>query len=277
MNNRGTISSLRPPPQRPLDIFQGFLFSQANVVQYKTIDKYTLVGYAIDMKNREFLVTLESNTHHMLDQGDVIEMLGYHIGQDAAIIHFGRNRGKRIGVLGSERDFAYIPDPKLDLPLSSTFTPLNSIDYWLKKSKNYYRLGHWLYWKVVNKFDPKKAWRKLEALWNYYQDDTLTYKFTPRMGQISGFGGSYEMTCRRMLNAGLVWLDDNPNANLVFKSNANVIGVVIDETEDDKELSDIIIKASGDDCTGAMHQAVISRIMWIRNYSWKNYVEKMKE
>ena len=103
------------------------------------------------------------------------------------------------------------------------------------------------------------------------------YEFTEKMGEISGFGGGYEQTCRNMLKAGLKWLDENPQANPEFHGYKNVYGIITEDNEDAKKLSSIVIEASDNDCTGAMHQAVITSILWIRKNGWENYVKSMSK
>ena len=99
------------------------------------------------------------------------------------------------------------------------------------------------------------------------------YEWTPEMGEISGFGGGYEKTCRDMLLAGLRWLDENPNAEPKFKG---VYGLISDDNEDAKALS-YAITAVCDACTGAMHQAVVSHCLYIRKNGWDDYVKRMTE
>jgi hypothetical protein len=100
------------------------------------------------------------------------------------------------------------------------------------------------------------------------------YEWQEGMGEISGFGGGYETTCRNMLIAGLEWLDKNPEANPLFHGYKGIYGVISEDNEDAKELTRVVIDASGNDCTGAMHQAVISSILWIKNHSWDEYVKR---
>lgn len=104
---------------------------------------------------------------------------------------------------------------------------------------------------------------------------TSKYQFTPAMQEISGFGGGYEETCRRMLAAALTWLDEHPEADPKFAGYKDVYGVISDENDDAKALSKAAVDASGGDCTGAMHQAIISSAMWIREHGWDKYVEQM--
>lgn len=103
------------------------------------------------------------------------------------------------------------------------------------------------------------------------------YLFTPDMGEISGFGGGYEQTCRNMLAAGMEWLDEHPSANPCFKGFKNVYGVVFDENDDAKALSAAVVAGSGDDCTGAMHQAVVSHCLAIRKNGWDWYCGEMRK
>lgn len=102
------------------------------------------------------------------------------------------------------------------------------------------------------------------------------YEFTEEMGEISGFGGGYEQTCRNMLKAGLEWLDENPQVNPEFHGYENVYGIIIEDNDDAKALSKAVVDGS-EDCTGAMHQAVISSILWIRKNGWEKYIEVMSK
>lgn len=103
------------------------------------------------------------------------------------------------------------------------------------------------------------------------------YEQTDEMAEISGFGGGYEQMCRDMLKAGLEWLDEQPESDPCFKGYKNIEGVKYQENNDDaKELSKAVVAVT-DDCTVAMHQAVIENIMWIRAHSWQEYVEAMVE
>ena len=100
------------------------------------------------------------------------------------------------------------------------------------------------------------------------------YEFTKEMGEISGFGGGYEQTCRYMLKAGLEWFDKNPKADPKFKGFKNIYGLIMEDNADAKALSKAVTDAT-DDCTGAMHQAVISSIFYIKKNGWDKYVKEM--
>ena len=102
------------------------------------------------------------------------------------------------------------------------------------------------------------------------------YQWLPGMGEISGFGGDYEQTCRDMLLAGLKWWDEHPSANPTFSEMENVYGIIHEENDDAKQLSQAVVSGC-DDCTGAMHQAVIEHIMAIRANGWEWYVQAMSE
>ena len=108
------------------------------------------------------------------------------------------------------------------------------------------------------------------------QRDTK-YLFTPDMGEISGFGGGYEQTCRNMLATGLEWLDAHPDADPSFKGMKNVYGIIVDDNDDAKGLSEAVVSGSGGDCTGAMHQAVVSTCLFIRKNGWDRYCEEMRK
>lgn len=103
------------------------------------------------------------------------------------------------------------------------------------------------------------------------------YIFTDDMGGISGFGGGYEQTCRNMLAAGLDWLDEHPNTEPKFCGFKGIYGIIKEDNEDAEVLSEAVVTAADDDCTGAMYQAVISSCLFIRKHSWEHYCEKMRK
>ena len=103
------------------------------------------------------------------------------------------------------------------------------------------------------------------------------YVFEPEMGEISGFGGSYEEACRKMVVAGLNWLDMHPLAEPKFHGYKGVYGILSEDNAIAKELSTAMVDAAGGDCTGAMHQATVTTVLWIREHSWEEYVKEMKK
>ena len=105
----------------------------------------------------------------------------------------------------------------------------------------------------------------------------MTYTHTPDMGEISGFGGGYEAACLAMLDAGVRWLDANPNADPQFRGFKNVYGVILEDNADAKALSDAVLAGSGGDCTGAMHQAVVTRVLHIKSVGWEKYCIECRE
>ncbi len=95
------------------------------------------------------------------------------------------------------------------------------------------------------------------------------------MGEISGFGGGYEQACRQMLRQGLKWFDEHPDAKPEFQGFKQVYGLVTEENKDAEALSAAV--CAGVEPTGAMHQAVISHLFWIRRVGWDAYVAEMSK
>ena len=100
--------------------------------------------------------------------------------------------------------------------------------------------------------------------------------YTEEMGEISGFGGGYEKTCRKMVLAGVEWLEKNPTANPQFHGFNGIYGVIIGDNQDAKNLTAAVLKGGGDDITGAMHQAAISHIFAVKRHGWPEYCRQMK-
>lgn len=103
-----------------------------------------------------------------------------------------------------------------------------------------------------------------------------SYRHTEDMGEISGFGGSYEQACQAMLETGVNWLNAHPNADLQFQSYDGVYGLVQANSPDAEELEKVIAGAAGD-CTGAMMHTVLERCYYIRHHGWDAYCEELRK
>lgn len=102
------------------------------------------------------------------------------------------------------------------------------------------------------------------------------YEWHSEMGEISGFGGTYEQACRTMLFAGLAWLDAHSDSRPVFFAHNRIFGVVDEGNDDAKALSKVVGEAAPG-CTGAMHHAVISALMFIKKNGWHAYASAMSK
>ncbi|MDD3492299.1 MAG: hypothetical protein PHU95_02270 [Candidatus Thermoplasmatota archaeon] len=91
------------------------------------------------------------------------------------------------------------------------------------------------------------------------------------MVDISGMGGSYEETCQRMLQQGWEWLNEHKGAELKAHAFKGVYGLIVLDTEETKALSEAVTK--GSDATGAMHQAVMSHLLYISKHGLKEWEE----
>ncbi len=102
------------------------------------------------------------------------------------------------------------------------------------------------------------------------------YQYTPEMDEISGFGGGYEETCRKMVIAGVEWAEAKGDADPKYKEFENIYGITTGENEDAKAMQKAMFDASGNDCTGAMMQASMSHAMFILKNGWDKYVAEMQ-
>lgn len=106
----------------------------------------------------------------------------------------------------------------------------------------------------------------------------MEYQYTDDMAEISGFGGGYEEGCRKMVVAGLKWFDEHPDADPKFHGYEGIYGVISEDNEDAKQLTEVMVAAPGEHgCTGAMHQATVGHVLHIRAVGWDKYVEEMRE
>lgn len=98
------------------------------------------------------------------------------------------------------------------------------------------------------------------------------YPWTKEMGEISGFGGGYESACLDMVYAGLAWLEKHPNPELKATTYQNVYGI-LNAVSDDAKALEKAMTAACPDCSGAMHQATMSIVMYIAKNGWTKFVE----
>lgn len=116
------------------------------------------------------------------------------------------------------------------------------------------------------------------------------YDFTEHMQEISGFGGSYEAGCRAMVKAGMTFIDSQSDINPQFKGYKNVYGLIVEDNDDAKALTEAIMDAPFVDpetekqttigeygATGAMHQAAITHCLYIMKHGWDKYVAEMSQ
>lgn len=95
--------------------------------------------------------------------------------------------------------------------------------------------------------------------------------WSEEMGEISGFGGGYEATCRAMVLAGIQWIDANPNADPHYQGFKNVFGIAIDTNDDARALDKVLLDAAKGDCTGAMHHAAVGHVLAYKCFGWDEY------
>jgi hypothetical protein len=107
--------------------------------------------------------------------------------------------------------------------------------------------------------------------------------WSPEMGEISGFGGSYEEACQNMVRGGIRYAQENDvdfeTLASQLKSCRAIFGVVDFDGEEARGFEDAIVEASGDPegVTGAMVHAATSHSMFILANGWDAYVEKKIE
>lgn len=112
--------------------------------------------------------------------------------------------------------------------------------------------------------------------------DIETYRHTPDMPEISGFGGGYEECCQKMLEAGVKWLYERQSRgmqpDLHAKTLSGVYGILIPNSDDAKALEEAVLEPVKDEgITGAMHHAVMNRLFWIAKYGWPAYCAEMRK
>jgi len=93
---------------------------------------------------------------------------------------------------------------------------------------------------------------------------------------ISGFGGSYEAGCQKMLINGLKFLNEHPNFDWsAYKEYRGVFGLTIAESCEAKDLDDAVCQDV--EPSGAMHSAVISHLAYINRHGYDGWIREAEK
>lgn len=103
------------------------------------------------------------------------------------------------------------------------------------------------------------------------------YKYTDKCDEISGFGGTYEESCRKMVISGVEWFDDNKNSDPQFHGFKNVYGLIIEDNDDAKKLTNYMNESINKESTGAMMQACLEHVKYVYQHGWDNYIKEMEK
>lgn len=104
-----------------------------------------------------------------------------------------------------------------------------------------------------------------------------TFRHSTDMGEISGFGGSYEECCQDMLEAGVKWLNDRAGVDLAMSASPQIFGLLSADSDDAKALEGVILDAAKGEATGAMHHAVMARLGFIAKNGWPAYCAELRK
>lgn len=122
-------------------------------------------------------------------------------------------------------------------------------------------------------------------------------EWTPEMGEISGFGGSYEAGCRAMVKAGVEYWEERDAAHARgegdkfdphYRGYEGVFGLIDTNNGDAEKLDQVMMDATipssdggtqrvGDGATGAMHQAAVNHILAFRRLGAEEYRRTLVE
>ena len=114
--------------------------------------------------------------------------------------------------------------------------------------------------------------------------------------EISGFGGGYENACQRMLWTGIKYLSKIDNPEKLLQGTHGLQGKAAKDNileieegtqiqfygicytpESFKECEAEMMKAVNNDCTGAMHQAVVGHLRFISKNGLQKWHEELKK
>ena len=93
---------------------------------------------------------------------------------------------------------------------------------------------------------------------------------------VSGFGGSYEDACQKMIWNGVRFVQENRALEINIKEIKNVYGICLIEGKDGKAFDKAIME-DVDDATGAMHQCAVGHIRYIYKKGYDEWYKVLGE
>lgn len=101
------------------------------------------------------------------------------------------------------------------------------------------------------------------------------YVYPEGLDVISGFGGSYETACQKMVVSGMEWLDANKEANPTFDQFKNIYGLTANENKDMELMQTHMNEAIDKGASGAMMQACTNHVLFASKNGWDKYIEEI--
>lgn len=98
-----------------------------------------------------------------------------------------------------------------------------------------------------------------------------------RTADLSGFGGSYEHACQVMLDKGIAWLREHPDAVLVHREYPTVFGLAIPESDDMKALEKAFTAGIPGGCTTAMAHCLTHHLRYIHAHGYDAWLAMIEE
>jgi hypothetical protein len=101
------------------------------------------------------------------------------------------------------------------------------------------------------------------------------YQYTKKCREISGFGGVYEECCKKMVIAGMQWIDDHPDANPQY-GNTHRLHKSTYPNKDMADMQDAMNAAVDYQCTAAQMHSTTIHVQYARTHGWKQYIKHME-
>lgn len=98
------------------------------------------------------------------------------------------------------------------------------------------------------------------------------------ISDISGVGGDYEKQCQKMLQYGYEWLENNKSKKDKLEAHEyeGVFGIIVMDSKEAEELSKHVLDSIHNDCSAAMHRAVMGHLFYISKCGIDNWIKDVK-
>lgn|SRR6185503_5283203 len=91
----------------------------------------------------------------------------------------------------------------------------------------------------------------------------------------SSMGADYETAMRRMLIAGIDYINQHPDCVPVFKEYNHIFGHIDDLNSDAQKLYNVVLAAEPN-CSSAQMQEIMGYLTYIVQLGWEKFVEMME-
>jgi hypothetical protein len=103
------------------------------------------------------------------------------------------------------------------------------------------------------------------------------YQYTDKCRKMFCYGQVYEDACRRMVIAGMEWLDEHPDADIKIDTYNRIFDMTVPMADDIKKLEDVMSASAECGNAGNVIQDTVNHVLYARKIGWDAYIREWEK